>query len=245
MVLGTRRIAILSVVLLGYLYFRVTEGALPLVSVGLISFAAIAQLAPAILGGIFWKPGNRKGAMAGMVAGFAVWAYTLAIPALAESGLMSNAFVESGPFGIEVLRPFALLGLEGFDPITNGLFWSLLINAGLFMVVSILTDQTPIEQRQASIFVDVFKGASESTQASLWRGTGSLEELRSILDRVLGVNRADALLKRYAAKRGIASPPTCRPTPTSSPSSNSVWQERWTVCTSTRLIGGRGASPQP
>lgn len=204
LVLGTRRIAILSVVLLGYLYFRVTEGALPLVSVGLISFAAIAQLAPAILGGIFWKPGNRKGAMAGMVAGFAVWAYTLAVPTLAESGLMSNAFVESGPFGIEVLRPFALLGLEGFDPITNGLFWSLLINAGLFMVVSILTDQTPIEQRQASIFVDVFKGASESTQASLWRGTGSLEELRSILERVLGVDRADALLKRYAATRGIA-----------------------------------------
>ena len=70
------------------------------------------------------------------------------------------------------MRPFALLGLEGFDPITNGLFWSLLVNAGLFMIVSIFTEQTPIEQRQASIFVDVFRGASERTQASLWRGTG-------------------------------------------------------------------------
>ncbi len=204
LVLGTRRVTILSVVLFGYLYFRLTEGALPLVSVGLISFAAIAQLAPSILGGIYWKPGNRKGAIAGMVAGFTVWAYALAVPTLAESGLMSDSFVENGPFGIEVLRPFALLGLEGFDPITNGLFWSLLVNAGLFMIVSIFTEQTPIEQRQASIFVDVFRGASERTQASLWRGTGSLEELRSILARVLGTERADALLMRYAATRGIA-----------------------------------------
>ncbi|MDF1597065.1 MAG: sensor histidine kinase [Acidimicrobiia bacterium] len=204
LVLGTRRITILSVVLLGYFYFRLTEGALPLVSIGLISFAAIAQLAPSMLGGLYWKPGNRRGAIAGMVAGFTVWAYTLAIPTLVESGLMSDAFIESGPFGIEALRPFALLGLEGFDPITNGLFWSLLINAGLFMVVSILTDQTPIEQRQASIFVDVFKGASERTQASVWQGTASFVELRSILERVLGSQRADALLMRYAATRGIA-----------------------------------------
>ncbi len=204
LVLGTRRITILSVVLLGYLYFRLTEGALPLVSVGLISFAAIAQLAPSILGGIYWKAGNRKGAIAGMIAGFSVWAYTLAVPSLAESGLLPEAFVDNGPFGIEILRPFALLGLEGFDPITNSLFWSLLVNAGLFMVVSILTDQTPIEQRQAAIFVDVFKGASERTEASMWRGTASFSELRSMLSRVLGTGRAEALLRRYAATRGIA-----------------------------------------
>ena len=203
LVLGTRRVAIISVVLLGYAYFRLTEGALPLVSVGLISFAAIAQLAPAMIGGIFWKPGNRNGAIAGMIAGFSVWAYSLAIPSLAESGLMSDEFVANGPFGIRILRPFALLGLEGFDPITNGLFWSLLVNAGLFMVISILTNQTPLEERQASIFVDVFKGASERTQASLWRGTASFVELRSILERVVGSDRADALLMRYAESRGI------------------------------------------
>ncbi len=72
------------------------------------------------------------------------------------------------------------------------------------MVVSILTDQTLIEQRQAAIFVDVFKGASERTGAAMWRGTASLSELRSMLGRVLGAGRAEALLRRYAATRGIA-----------------------------------------
>jgi Na+/proline symporter/nitrogen-specific signal transduction histidine kinase len=204
LVLGTRRVTILSIVLIGYLYFRFTDGVLPLVSVGLIAFTAIAQLAPSILGGIYWKQGNRKGAMAGMVAGFMVWAYTLAIPSLAESGVLSQRFVEVGPFGIESLRPEALLGFEGFDPITNGLFWSLLVNVGLFVVVSILTDQTHIERRQALIFVDVFKGGSERAQEPMWRDAASLIELRSILDRVLGTERADVLLRRYAAATGIA-----------------------------------------
>jgi Na+/proline symporter/nitrogen-specific signal transduction histidine kinase len=201
-VLAVRRIAILAVVLLGYLYFHVTEGAIPLVSVGLMSFAAIAQFAPAILGGIYWKAGNRKGAIAGLIGGFAVWVYTLAFPSLVDTGLVSRAFLDEGPFGFRILRPEALLGLEGFDPITNGLFWSLLVNVGLYVALSILTSPSPAEERQALIFVDVFKSTSETARARVWRSADSVDDLRSMLERVLGGERAAALLASYAQRRG-------------------------------------------
>src|SRR5687767_1340927 len=79
LLLGIRRGAIVLILLLGYLYFKIAGEAYALVSIGLISFAAVAQFAPAALGGIFRKGGTRRGALAGLAAGFAVWSYTLQI----------------------------------------------------------------------------------------------------------------------------------------------------------------------
>ena len=69
LLLGIRRGAIVLILLLGYLYFRLAGEAYALVSIGLISFAAVAQFAPAVLGGIFWKGGTRLGALAGLLRG--------------------------------------------------------------------------------------------------------------------------------------------------------------------------------
>ena len=99
--------------LLGYLYFRLAGEAYALVSIGLISFAAVAQFAPAMLGGIYWKGGTRAGALAGLVAGFALWVYTLLLPSLAQVGLAARpASSTNGPFGIALLRPEQLFGLD-------------------------------------------------------------------------------------------------------------------------------------
>ena len=84
LLLGIRRGAIVGILLLGYLYFRLAGEAYALVSIGLVSFAAVAQFAPPLLGGIFLKGGTRRGAMCGLLAGFAVWGYTLFMPALAR-----------------------------------------------------------------------------------------------------------------------------------------------------------------
>src|SRR5438105_11329078 len=105
LLLGIRRGAIVLILLLGYLYFKLAGEAYALVSIGLISFAAVAQFAPAVLGGIFWKGGTRLGALCGLVAGFVVWFYTLFLPALARSGWVSASFLERGPWGIELLKP--------------------------------------------------------------------------------------------------------------------------------------------
>ena len=118
LLLGIRRGAIVLIVLLGYLYFRLAGEAYALVSIGLISFAAVAQFAPAVFGGIFWKNATRSGALAGLLAGFAVWAYTLLIPALARSDWLPASLLSEGPFGIALLKPLALFGLKGLDQIT-------------------------------------------------------------------------------------------------------------------------------
>ena len=100
LLLGIRRSAIVLILLLGYLYFKLAGEAYALVSIGLISFAAVAQFAPAILGGIFWKGGTRAGALCGLLAGFGVWLYTLLLPALARSGWLPISFLDHGPVGI-------------------------------------------------------------------------------------------------------------------------------------------------
>ena len=68
---------------MAYFYYRAL-GNTQLAAIGLLSFAAIAQLAPAFFGGLFWREGTARGAMTGMLVGFAVWAYTLFLPSFLE-----------------------------------------------------------------------------------------------------------------------------------------------------------------
>ena len=97
----------------------------------------MAQFAPATLGGIFWKGGTRRGALAGLIAGFVVWSYTLLLPALARSGWLPIAFLEQGPWGIELLKPLELFGLKGLDQITHAMIWSMIANMGAYVAVSL------------------------------------------------------------------------------------------------------------
>jgi signal transduction histidine kinase len=196
MVLNIRRVAIVAIILAGFGYFRLTEGDFPLVSIGLISFAAIAQFAPAILGGLYWKAGNRNGAMAGMVGGALVWAYTLALPTLAEGGPVPAGFLSDGPFGWSLLRPHALLGIDTMSPITSGTFWSLLVNAGLYIGVSLATRQIELEARQAAAFVDVFR---VTEHPAVWETSASIGDIRRLLHRFLGRDRGNEAVDEFLA----------------------------------------------
>ena len=206
LLLGIRRGAIVLILLLGYVYFRVAGEAYALVSIGLISFAAVAQFAPAILGGIFWKGGTRAGALSGLLAGFAVWLYTLLLPALARSGWMPDGFLQHGPFGVELLKPLRLFGLGGLDEISHAMIWSMIANVGAYVAVSMATSASADEHRQASLFVDVFRQAGIEGGARFWRGTASVPELYHLLARFLGTGKADAAFADYAAARGVSWP---------------------------------------
>jgi len=207
LLLGIRRGAIVMILLLGYLYFRLASEAYALVSIGLVSFAAVAQFAPAVLGGIFWKGGTRLGALAGLSAGFAVWLYTLLLPALARSGWLPIGFVEQGPWGVELLKPLALFGLAGLDQITHAMIWSMIANIGAYVSVSLLGTQSADEHRQASLFVDVFRQSGEgSGGARFWRGTASVPELYNLLARFQGAATAEAAFADYARARGLRWP---------------------------------------
>ena len=206
LLLGIRRGAIVAVLLLGYLYFRLAGEAYALVAIGLISFAAVAQFAPAALGGIFWKGGTRLGALAGLAAGFVVWFYTLLLPAFARSGWLPIGFLEHGPWGIELLRPLALFGLGGLDQITHAMIWSMTANIGAYVGVSLLRAPGPEELRQASMFVDVFTRAAPVGGAGFWRGTASADELHHLLARFVGQGAAREAFDEYARQRGALGP---------------------------------------
>jgi diguanylate cyclase (GGDEF)-like protein len=202
LLLGIRRATIVLGLLLGYAYVRLAGGAYALVSIGLISFAAVAQIAPAVLGGIYWKGATRAGALAALGSGFLVWAYTLMLPAFAHSGWLPMGLLEQGPFGIELLRPQHLFGLTGMDEITHAMVWSMLANIGAFIGVSVMTGQSAIERTQAALFVDVFKHERSSPE-QVWRPRGSLPELHALLSRFLGPARSNSLFTSHAKRQGM------------------------------------------
>jgi Na+/proline symporter/nitrogen-specific signal transduction histidine kinase len=201
LVLRIRRVTILVVLLLGFGFFRISGDALGLVDMGLVSFAAVAQFAPALLGGLWWKGATRNGALAGLVAGITLWAYTLLLPELAKSGWVAGPIVRDGPFGIALLRPQELFGLTGMGPVGNGVFWSLLVNVGLFVGVSLAGRQTPAEAGHAALFVDIDR-RTPGPGTRFYRGSVPVARLRDLLARFVGDGAAAALVAERTAGTG-------------------------------------------
>lgn len=207
LLLRVRRAVIVAILLLGYLYFRIAGEDYALVSIGLISFAAVAQFAPAMLGGMYWRGGTRHGALAALGAGFGLWAWTLMLPSIAKSGWIAPDFIAHGPFGIGWLRPEQLLGLGGMDNLTHALFWSLLANTVLYVGVSLLGRPSAREASQALLFVDVLqRGAHAGGGPVFWRGRARLEDLRGLATRFLGADATARLLEDYARASGVDAP---------------------------------------
>lgn len=205
LLLGIRRGAIVVILVLGYLYFYLAGEAYALVSIGLISFSAVAQFAPAIIGGIFWKGGTRAGAICGLVAGFLVWLYTLLLPSFAKSGWLPITFLSQGMLGIDLLQPQQLFGLQGLDPVSHCLFWSMLANIGCYAGVSLLQRPVAAEHSQATLFVDALKQSAATAGSRFWRGSASVDDLLSLLGRFLGPERAREAFATYARNRGDGS----------------------------------------
>ena len=199
--LGIRRAAIGLVVLLGFAYVRVVRESYGLVSIGLVSFAAVAQFFPAIVFGLFWRRANRLGVLVGITAGFLVWAYTLLLPSFASVGWLPRELFEQGPFGISLLRPSTLFGLEGLDPVTHGLFWSMLFNITGIVGVSLFVEQSALERSQAALFVDYWRGARRE-EGRLWRGTAQISDLVQLVGRFLGEAQTRQTFDAEARRRG-------------------------------------------
>ena len=200
LVLMIRRGCIIVLLLLGYIYYRVIGDSVGLVSIGLVSFAAVAQLAPPLMFGIFWKGASCRGAIYGLSAGFLVWVYTLFIPTFAGSNTTVASLMAHGPFGIELLRPYQFLGLDVFDPITHSVFWSMLANLGLLVGISLVDRQSTMERIQASLFVDVYRHSGGSF---IWHGKAMITELQKLLVRFIGKPQVERALQDYSRSHDI------------------------------------------
>ncbi|MCG6884138.1 MAG: sodium:solute symporter, partial [Silicimonas sp.] len=199
-VILSRRISIAVLLLLGYVYYVFSGGGGALAAIGLIAFTGVAQVLPSIVGGIFWRGATRYGAAAGITIGFAVWLWTSFLPSFGDASIIAPSVYAEGPFGIGLLRPRALFGIEGLDPLVHAVFWSLLLNSFAFCVVSLLTFPTPLERLQGAAFVNVFRYAGG---AAGWSGSAAdAEDLLMMSQRILGSDEAHALFVAEAQRQG-------------------------------------------
>jgi Na+/proline symporter/signal transduction histidine kinase len=198
-----RRTSIVMIILLAYLYYKTIAEHYSLVSIGMVSFTAVAQFTPAIIGGIFWKTGNRKGALTGLMVGSLIWFYTLVLPSLVGAGYFPQSIVDNGLWGIEILKPFSLFGLKGMDNISHGLFWSLLFNLGCYLYFSLTRKASSIEHNQAVIFVDIFEYSGQIENSSIWRGTAYVPDIQLLLSNFFGERRSEKVLRLFAQKNKI------------------------------------------
>ncbi|HBK45577.1 MAG TPA: hybrid sensor histidine kinase/response regulator [Xanthomonadaceae bacterium] len=187
-VLWIRRLAILMLALIAYGYYRGSSNDSTLASYGLMAFAAVAQFAPGVIGGLYWRGGSRRGVETGMVLGFATWIYTLLLPAMTHAGWLDPAWLQQGPFGISWLRPQQLFGMSGWDPLAHGTFWSLLINTGAMMVVSARWRPGVDERLRAAPFLDPY--SQRPAVAGDWPGHVRVDDLLALAERVVGERHA-------------------------------------------------------
>ena len=197
----SRRLSIAAILALGFLYFRLTGGSEALASIGLIAFAGLAQIVPPLIAGLFWRGATRNGAIAGLSIGSIIWAYTLFLPSFGGGVLLSADTIANGLFGWESLKPRALFGLSGMDPLVHAVFWSLSLNICALIFFSLTTVPDELERLQSALFVDVFRRGDEASTPTLGRNAAS-EDLYTLAQRILGTDRAYAFFLKSANEQG-------------------------------------------
>ena len=198
LLLNVRRASILGVMLLGYAYYRHIDSDRGLFSIGLLAFAAIAQVAPALFIGLVWRNANARGAIVGLSLGFVTWVYLLFVPSLggpdqsAVAGMVMNFLIPG---------THLFTGPDA-DILLNVTCLSLLVNIAGLVIGSLSRPARPLERIQSGIFVKR-QARWQSTARGI--GTGvSVGVLRETLKGYLGSERTArsfATFERTAGRR--------------------------------------------
>ncbi|SIT82524.1 hypothetical protein SAMN05421665_1481 [Yoonia rosea] len=199
-ILLSRRLSVAGILLLGFVYYRLSGGGAALAAIGLISFTGSVQMLPAMIGGIFWRGATGIGAAAGLITGLVIWMWTLFLPSFGVDAFISQTVMEQGPYGLSWLRPQALFGANGLDPLVHGIVWSMLLNTAAFILFSLVTFPAPLERLQGAQFVNVF---DHSSAAPAWTGAATgAEDLLIMSQRILGGAEAQAIFEAEALRQG-------------------------------------------
>ncbi len=202
-ILNTRRISIFSLIILSYFMYRFFGLDYNLVSIGLVAFVIISQLAPAFFGALFWRRGSRLGAVYGILIGFIICIYTLLIPYSIGLSTSNNSFISEGFMGYSLLKPFQLFGLDYLQPIPHALFWSLLFNTIVYFAVSVSFKGNYRERNYAEMFVDINKYITNHENAFIWKGTAYRNDIEKVLIRFLGEDRTKRAMNIFNVKYNV------------------------------------------
>ena len=205
LLINLKRLGIFLVVFLGYFYYLIVGNSFMLVNMGMISFSAAAQFLPAMLGALYWRRGNRTGAISGMLLGFLTWFYTLLIPSFSHSGWISKELLASGPFGLELLKPTAMFGLTGMDLWSHSLFWSMLLNISGYIICSILLRQDEAERDQVRRYIGAFEleRGYRVTETKRLSKPVTISQFVSLMTKFIGEGEAQRAIESYRGNREL------------------------------------------
>jgi Na+/proline symporter/nitrogen-specific signal transduction histidine kinase len=202
-ILNSRKIGIFSLIILSYFIYRYYGLNYNLVSIGMVAFVVISQLAPAFFGALFWRRGSRLGAIYSIIIGFVFCLFTLLIPYSIGISNSQSTFISNGFLNIELLKPFQLFGLDYLDPIPHALFWSLLFNSVTYFAVSVSFKGNYRERNYAEMFVDINKYITNHENAFIWKGTAYRNDIEKVLIRFLGEERTKRAMNIFNVKYNV------------------------------------------
>lgn len=188
LLLQVRRGAILLILLAAWGLYLWLGDLTSLSRIGYLSFGAVAQFAPALLLGLYWRHGNRKGVYLGLALGVSLWFATL----LAESGLLA-----CWPLAALLAPP----DWPAFRDLSLGawcIFLSLLLNLIGYVAGSLLSQAAVSERLQAANFV----GKPSRDTTALYQARVSVKELEMLAARFVGSSRVKRAFGRFAGERG-------------------------------------------
>lgn len=199
-ILLIRRVAIVGLIAGAYGYYVLIDNNAQLANIGLVSFAAIVQLLPAVLCALYWRSANRKGVFWGLIGGFSVWAYTLMFPTIFDNNAVEAVYGVSAWF-----HPHALFGMRLDNSLSHGVFWSLLVNVTLLIWFSLRDNQNVLEKIQASRFFYVSDAplnlsAKSPEQAFIVHP----DALRILTERIIGRRNTQAVFSQFEQSQGVS-----------------------------------------
>ncbi len=184
-----RRTLILLLLLGAWGFYLVLDAIPSLSAIGFLSFSAITQFAPALIGGMYWREGNRKGVYVGLAVGFTLWLITL----------MSATNMLAGDHETNVLlwaiTPPDILSNMGLKNSDWGMLLSVTLNSLCYIVVSVATRSSLSERLQSASFVGT--PLPENENISLYQSRVTVGELEMLASRFVGRPRVRTAFSQY------------------------------------------------
>ena len=134
-----RRFVISILILAGYTFFITLSGKQSLTQLGLVAFTGTLQFLPGLIATPYWPKANRKGLLTGLCGGLLTWLFGMLLPPTTG------------------YQPLILLQIQNSLFPDSGSLWttvamaSLTFNAGLLILVSLLTRTSADEKIAAEI----------------------------------------------------------------------------------------------